>query len=96
MRILTSLLLFLVVLVGVSFAVLNPGSVTIHYWWAQKTLPLSMLTVLVFAAGCLFGLLISVLLQIGLRVRNYQLSQRVRVLDKEVRNLRAIPLQDKH
>lgn len=96
MRIVTYLLLLIIILIGITFAVLNPTIVTMNYYIGQKTLPLSLLLVSVFALGCFFGLLVGGWLLLKAKIKNYRLKQRLKVAEKEVQNLRAIPLQDKH
>jgi len=78
-----------------TFATLNSESVTINYYLGQSTLPLSLLLVLVFAFGCLIGMLVGFWLLIKSKLLNYRLRQRLNLAEKEVDNLRAIPLQDK-
>ncbi len=96
MRIVTYLLLLIIILIGITFAVLNPAMVTMNYYIGQKTLPLSLLLVTVFALGCFLGLLVGGWLLLKVKIKNYRLKQRLKVAEKEVQNLRAIPLQDKH
>ena len=96
MRIVTYLLLLMIILIGITFAVLNPTIVTLNYYIGQKTSPLSLLMVSVFALGCFSGLLVGGWLLLKVKVKNYRLKQRLKVAEKEVQNLRAIPLQDKH
>ncbi len=96
MRIVTYLLLLIIILIGITFAVLNPAIVTMNYYVGQKTLPLSLLLVSVFALGCFLGLAVGGWLALKVKIKNYRLKQRLRVAEKEVQNLRAIPLQDKH
>ena len=96
MRIVTYLLLLIIILIGITFAVLNPTIVTMNYYIGQKTLPLSLLLVSVFAFGCFLGLLVGGWLLLKMKIKNYRLKQRLKVAEKEVQNLRAIPLQDKH
>jgi putative membrane protein len=78
-----------------TFATLNSESVTINYYLGSSTLPLSLLLVLVFALGCLIGMLVGFWLVIKSKLSNYRLRQRLNVAEKEIENLRAIPLQDK-
>lgn len=78
-----------------TFATLNSESVTINYYLDQSTMPLSLLLVLVFAAGCLVGMVVGFWLLIKAKIVNYRLKQRLQLAEKEVGNLRAIPLQDK-
>lgn len=96
MRILSYLLLLIIILLGISFATLNSGIVTLNYYVGHKTLPLSMLLVSVFAVGCCLGLLVGLSIVIRLKVKAYRLRQRLKVVEQEVTNLRAIPLQDRH
>ena len=96
MRIITYVLLLIMILLGISFATLNPVPVNLNYYLGQITLPLSLLLVWVFAIGCLLGLLVGVLLLVRVKIKNFRLKQRLKIAEKEVQNLRAIPLQDKH
>jgi len=95
-RIITYLLLLIIILIGITFAVLNPNIVTVNYYVGQKTLPLSLLLVLVFGVGCFLGLLVGGWIVLKVNLKNFRLKQRLKVVEKEVQNLRAIPLQDKH
>lgn len=95
MRIIGYLFLLIIVLFGMTFATLNSESVTINYYFGQTTLPLSLLLVLAFALGCLIGMLVGIWLLIKAKLLNYRLKQRLSLAEKEIANLRAIPLQDK-
>jgi putative membrane protein len=95
-RIFTYILILIVILLGVTFASLNSGPVTIHYYVGQHTFSLSLLLVLVFTAGSLLGLLVGFWLLLKVKVKNYRLSQHLKIAEKEIENLRAIPLQDRH
>ena len=95
MRIISYFFLLVIVIFGMTFATLNSESVTINYYLDQSTLPLSLLLVLVFALGCLVSMVVGVWLVIKAKVHNYRLRQRLSLAEKEIENLRAIPLQDK-
>ena len=87
---------FLVILVfGVTFAIMNSESVTINYYLGHNAMPLSLLLVIVFAMGCLIGMIVGFWLLIKAKLLNYRLRQRLSLAEKEIENLRAIPLQDK-
>jgi lipopolysaccharide assembly protein A len=94
-RIVSYFFLLIIVLFGMAFATLNSESVTINYYLGQSTLPLSLLLVLVFAFGCLIGMVVGFWLLIKVKLVNYRLRQRLNLAEKEIENLRAIPLQDK-
>lgn len=95
MRIISYFLLLAIVIFGMTFATLNSESVTINYYLGQSTLPLSLLLVGVFALGCLVGMVVGIWLLIKAKMTNYRLHQRLNMAEKEIDNLRAIPLQDK-
>lgn len=95
MRIVSYFFLLVIVLFGMTFAALNSESVTINYYFGQSTLPLSLLLVLVFAFGCLIGMIAGFWLLLKAKMNNHRLKQRLNLAEKEIDNLRAIPLQDK-
>lgn len=96
MRIISYFLLLIIIIFGITFAILNSESVSINYYYVgQRTLPLSLLLVLVFALGCFLGMLVGFWLLLKAKINNYRLQQRLNLAEKEIENLRAIPLQDK-
>lgn len=96
MRIISYFFLLAIILLGVSFATLNSSAVTINYYTGRSTLPLSLLMALVFAIGGLAGTCVGLWLLLKVKLTNYRLNQRLKLAEKEIENLRAIPLQDKH
>lgn len=96
MRIFTYIFLGLIIFIGVTFAILNPQPVTFDYWIAKRTLPLSLLVTLIFVGGFCLGLLMSGWFIIRARWKNRSLTQRLKMVEKEVQNLRTIPLRDEH
>ena len=95
MRIFSYIFLLLIIVFGVTFAALNSDSVTLNYYFGESTLPLSLLIVLVFSLGCLIGMLVGFWLILKSKLNNYRVNQRLALAEKEIANLRAIPLQDK-
>ncbi len=78
MRLLSIITLTFAVLLGVSFAILNAGFVTVHYYVGTKSLPLSLLILGAWIFGVIVGLLISAFKVIGLRM---ELRRQHRVRD---------------
>jgi lipopolysaccharide assembly protein A len=95
-RILMYFLLLVLILLGITFAVLNSSSVSLNFYVGNITFPLSLLLVFAFAIGCLLGLLVGFWLVLRVKIKNYRLQHQLKVAEKEVENLRAIPLQDRH
>lgn len=94
MKIFSYVMLILILVFGVSFAGLNAEPVTINYYIGMGKLPLSLLMVISFALGCLIGLLVGMTMYLRLKSQNYRLKNRIKLADKEVSNLRSMPLQD--
>lgn len=95
MRILSYIFLLLIILLGITFATLNSTPVSINYYIGHRTLPLSLLLVFVFAIGCVLGMLVTGILLIKAKMQNHRLRKKLKISEKEVENLRAIPLQNK-
>ena len=55
MRIFTLLILIFAVILGVSFAALNAGSVAVNYYIGTQTIPLSLLLLGILVIGILIG-----------------------------------------
>ena len=96
MRILSFLFLLIIILIGITFATLNSDTVTVNYYVGQQNLPLSLLLVTVFGLGGLLGMLVGFWFVLNTKIKNYRLRQRLKLAEKEIENLRAIPLQNKH
>jgi putative membrane protein len=94
LRIITYLLLFIIILLGVSFAVLNPDPVTINYYIGHRLLPLSLLLVYVFAVGGLLGLLLGLWLLLTVKIKNYRLRHQLELAEKEIGHLRVSSIQN--
>lgn len=94
MRIISLILLILLVLLGITFAILNAEVVNIHYYFGRSQMPLSLLLVLTFSLGMLIGLLVSSVFYFRAKRELFRLKSRLRTTEKEIENLRAIPLQD--
>lgn len=94
MRIVSLFFILVIVIFGMTFATLNSDSVTINYYVGQYSLPLSLLLVLVFAAGCLVGMTAGLWLLVKSKIQCHRMQHRLTLAEKEIANLRAIPLQD--
>ena len=96
MRIFSYIFILVVVFLGVTFATLNSDLVNINYYIGQKEMPLSLLISITFGVGCLLGILVGLWILFKTKMKNFRLKQRLKLAEKEIENLRAIPLQDKH
>ena len=91
-----SVSLFVIVLVaGLAFFVKNSKEVEFNYIIGTITLPLSLLILLSLVAGVILGLLSVTTLLLRQRRRIARLQQQVQVAEKEVNNLRVMPVKDR-
>lgn len=87
-------LALLIVIFGILFAVLNADSVQLHYYLGTVELPLSLILVFAMIFGAILGVLASLNIIIGTRRRFSKLRRSAEVAEKEVVNLRNIPIKD--
>lgn len=94
MRVITWLILAGVVIVVLVFTVLNAQSVSLNLYFTQRDLPLSLAMALAFAVGALLGLIAAMGLVVRLRRENRALKKEVDFAEKELIQLRNLPIQD--
>ncbi len=96
MRYLFYIFWILVILIGITFAALNPQRITLNYYLDTKSvhLPLMVLTTLVIGAVLGVIAMLPVLLKTKSVTRRYK--HRVKQVEQEVQNLRNIPIKDSH
>ena len=88
--------LFIIVLIaGLVFFGKNSHEVEFNYVIGTITLPLSLLILLVFFAGVMLGWLSVLPLILRQRRRIGRLEKQVRMAEKEVNNLRVMPIKDR-
>lgn len=91
------LFLFLVLVVfGIVFAVLNATPVELQYYFGSKQVALSLVLVIAMIIGAILGVIASISLIVSSRREVHKLKKSVELAEKEVANLRAIPLRDNH
>ena len=73
---------------------LNAETVTINYYVGRAHLPLSLTLVLAFSIGCLLGILVGIGMYLRIKSQNYKLKHRIKIVEKEIENLRTMPLHD--
>ena len=95
-RLVSFVLVFVLVLLGLAFAVGNAKPVEVNYFLATRELPLAMTLVLALVFGALIGLLFSLTMMVRLKRETLRLRRQVRLVEQEVINLRNIPIKDPH
>lgn len=96
MRIIMTIFYLLLILVGISFAGLNAQPVHVNLYFTVLNSPVSVLILLMLSLGMLFGFLLSLCRYWRLKAECRKIKNQLKLTEKEIRNLRAIPLQDPH
>lgn len=94
MRIMMMLFYVVLVLIGVSFAALNATSVKINFYFTMIKLPISVLLIVTLGVGIILGWLLSLSRYWRLKVEHRKIKNQLKMTEREIKNLRAIPLSD--
>jgi len=95
-RILSFLMILAIIVLGLFFGNINAANITLDYYWGTANMPLSIALVMSLLVGAILGVLASLTLMIRLRHQITKLRKEIKTAEKEVTNLRAIPLKDDH
>ncbi len=94
MRIFMTSFYVLLILLGVGFAGLNASSVIVNIYFTTFTMPISVLIILMLGFGVLIGLFLFSFRYWRLKLEYRNIKNQLKLTEEEIRNLRAIPLQD--
>ena len=86
----------LVVLVGIVFASLNSKTVDINFYVARYHVYLPLLMLIELALGAVLGVLAGLPWLFRAKRQTRKLKLRIKEIEQEVNNLRAIPIKDTH
>jgi putative membrane protein len=95
-RIVIFTVLLLVVLIGLSFALMNAGIVSLNFYFGQLEAPLSLVMVIALALGAVMGVIASLWVVIGQKRELGKLRKSAKITEKEIANLRSLPMKDNH
>ncbi len=96
MRIVITVCYLLLILLGVSFAALNAASVQVNLYVTQLVLPISVLMTAMLGVGLCFGFLLFFYRYWRLKAEHRKIANQLKLTEREIKNLRSIPLQDQH
>lgn len=86
----------LIALFGVVFAILNAEPVLFNYYFGSREIPLSLAMILAMLFGALLGLFASLSMILKARREVSRLKRAADMAEKEIANLRAIPIKNSH
>lgn len=93
-RLIGLVFILLVIGFGLSFALLNAGLVTLDYYLGTAELPLSLALTLALIVGAILGLAVATAVLIRDKREAARLRRRLGQMEKELSELRKLPLRD--
>lgn len=96
MRYFLYLFWFVVLLLGISFASLNPDIVSVHYYFHNASVHLPILLFGTLLMGSLLGMIAMLPALVRNKRIHFELKHRIKEAEQEVNNLRSIPIKDTH
>lgn len=93
-RLIEFLIVLVVVLFGLSFALLNAEPVALDYYLGTSSLPLSLALVIAAVVGALLGVAVTAGMALRQRREAARLRRRAAQLEKELHEIRKLPVRD--
>ena len=95
-KLIYGIVVVVLILLGITFAILNAEQVQLNYYFGSKQVPLSFAIILSIFLGAILGVLASIGLILRSRKELSRLRKAAEVAEKEISNLRAIPIKNRH
>lgn len=97
MRLLMLVLYILLIVIGVSFAALNAASVPVNFFnLTTVSMPISVLMTIMLGVGIVIGFILFINRYWRVKIECRRMKSQLKLTEKEIKNLRSIPLQDQH
>ena len=96
MRYIVYVFWIIIILLGVTFASLNPQPLTINYYVDTTTIYLPILLLIALVIGAFLGIIAMLPMLVKSKSTSRRLRHQVKHIEQEVQNLRAIPIKDGH
>ncbi len=96
MRIIYAIIFIIVLITGLLFFVKNNQVMEFNYIVGSKELPVSFLLFASLCMGVLLGLIASLPVIVRLKRQKSRLEKQIRVTEKEINNLRVLPVRNTH
>ena len=82
MKIFSWIIVLIVLIIGVSFALLNANMVAFHYYIGSRQIPLSLLLVFSFGLGLILGILVMSFKVISLKTKHSRAKRQIKSMEK--------------
>jgi putative membrane protein len=94
MKLIKTIFILFVIVLGISFAILNANYVPLNYYFDAKEISLALLLAITLAVGALLGFLLSLPGLFRLKRSNRQMKSRLKSVEKDIDHLRSNPLRE--
>lgn len=95
-RIINLVLILVVTLVTVTFTLLNSQPVKINYYFGSYEIDLLVVIVMALVIGAVLGITAALGKLFSLKQEMSRKDKKIKVTEKELENLRSLPLKDDH
>jgi lipopolysaccharide assembly protein A len=90
-------LYILLIIIGVSFAALNASSVPVNFFnFTTVSVPVSVLMTIMLGVGIVIGFILFISRFWRVKIECRKMKSQLKITEKEIKNLRSIPLKDQH
>lgn len=86
----------LLIIIGVSFAALNASAVDVNFYFKTVSMPIAVLMTIMLGVGIFVGVILFIGRYWRLKLECHKIKNQLKLTEKEIKNLRSIPLQDQH
>jgi len=94
LRLINILLLITLIVLGLSFAVLNADPVPLNYYFGYREIPLSMIVVVALATGAVIGVLVSMGILLRQKRQIFQLRRQLKKAEKSATSSNVLPARE--
>ncbi len=94
LRLFNILLLIVLIVLGLSFAVLNADPVPLNYYFGYREIPLSMVVVVALAAGAVIGVLVSMGILLRQKQQAFRLRRQLKQIEKSKDSANVLPARE--
>ncbi|MGD8570309.1 MAG: LapA family protein [Gammaproteobacteria bacterium] len=95
-RIISLILLIVLTVITVTFTLLNSQPVKLNYYFGSYELDLLVVMIICLAVGAMLGVLAGVGKFVSLKQELMRKDKKIKLAERELENLRSLPLKDDH
>jgi len=94
MKLIAIFVILLLAFLTAILSILNSGDIQINYYFGSIFIALPAVIIVTLAAGILLGIIASMSMVLKLKKDNAGLKKDMKLTEKEIANLRRLPLRD--